>query len=105
MTALDDAEQAVEEARGALVRRLYPWTVDPEQADEIADRLIAAVRHHDAETVRAIEPEAMIGQYARDTIARRLDPAAAADTPPEVEVRLAGGPTSNPAKTTREDSR
>lgn len=44
MSGVERAGQAVTEARAALVRRLYPWSVDPEQAEATADALITAVR-------------------------------------------------------------
>lgn len=64
-TPLERAEQAVAEARRAVWKH---------RDDANLDRLVAAVRAHDTEIVRAIEPEAMVSRYARDTIANRLDP-------------------------------
>ena len=47
MTALSDAERAVVRAQAAVVRELN------REAAQVVDALIAAVRHHDAEIVRA----------------------------------------------------
>lgn len=52
---LEKAEQAVAELRAALVRRLYPWTVDPEQAEATADALVAAVRELAAREIERAE--------------------------------------------------
>lgn len=86
MTALSDAEQAVAEARDAAFR---------EKTLPSLDRLIRAVRHHDAERVRAMDPIeiALAGQYAGGDITSALAIASKADAPSEVEVRYASGPT------------
>lgn len=61
MTALEDAAKAVERTRAALMRELASpteWTsgeygCDEREAHRLANNLVAAVRHHDAEIVRA----------------------------------------------------
>ena len=65
-TSLERAEQAVAEAREEAFRAPNLPALD---------RLIRAVRHHDAEIVRAMDPIeiALAGQHARDDIARVLD--------------------------------
>jgi hypothetical protein len=69
-------------------------TVHPDALRLALDALVAAVRRHDAEIVRALGPETMVGQYARDTIAERLEPTSrTCEQHPEVEVRFADGPT------------
>lgn len=75
MTALDDAARAVAEARRGL-HESFVLLAAPEadRARAAVARLEAAVRAHDAEIVRAMGPETMVGQYARDTIANQLDP-------------------------------
>jgi hypothetical protein len=96
MTALSDAELAVAEAKEQLVcfaLGALPNEPGFEKAERAADALIAAVRHHDAEVVRALGLESMVGQYARDTIAALIEPAFPTDSYPEVEVRFADGPT------------
>jgi hypothetical protein len=96
VTALSDAAQAVEDAR----ERLVGWTLValPNEpgfagAERLADNLIAAVRHYDAETVRADTGHIRYGSatdYA-ERHANLLSPAA--DAPSEVEVRYVGGPS------------
>lgn len=72
MTAVSDAEKAVEEAREALLRRLAitVGTYDHARDEALVDALIAAVRRHDAETLLA-QPDARKygrGQWAADRI-------------------------------------
>ncbi|MFD8516544.1 hypothetical protein ACFV27_37070 [Streptomyces antimycoticus] len=65
-TPLKRAEQAMAEAREEAFRSPNLPALD---------RLIRAVRRHDAELVRAMDPFeiALAGQHARDDIARALD--------------------------------
>jgi len=51
VTALSDAEQAVAEARGRVIVHLTNAGLSTPRATANADALIAAVRHHDAETI------------------------------------------------------
>lgn len=101
MTALSDAAQAVEYAAAGVRRELEKPTewvtgevgASAEDATRLVDKLIAAVRHHDAEVVRADAGHIRYGsatEYA-ERHANLISPAA--DAPPEVEVRYAGGPT------------
>lgn len=73
MTALDDAAQAVEDAREQLIG----WTLIalPNEpgftgAERLADTLIAAARHHDAETVRDLSRQG----YSAQEAAKKIDP-------------------------------
>lgn len=61
MTALSDAEQAFEEAREAAFR---------EKTLHSLDRLIRAVRHHDAEVVRDLSRQG----YSAQEAAKKIDP-------------------------------
>ncbi|BBB01108.1 hypothetical protein RVR_8363 [Actinacidiphila reveromycinica] len=66
MTALSDAAQAVEEAREALLLRLFMavGAYDHARDEALLDTLVAAVRRHDAETVRefADQEEGLLAQ-------------------------------------------
>lgn len=61
MTALEDAAKAVERAQAALLRELRNPTewiggehgCDEREARRLVDALVNAVRHHDAELLRA----------------------------------------------------
>lgn len=61
MTALEDAARAVERAQAALLRELASPTewiggeygCDEREAQRLVNTLTAAVRHHDAEILRA----------------------------------------------------
>lgn len=89
MTALDDAARAVAEAR----RDVHEFFVllaatEADKARAVVARLEAAVRHHDAETMRAL-PLSGVEAGVRDALATQVDP----NETPAVEVRYAGGPT------------
>jgi hypothetical protein len=77
VTALSDAAHAVEEARDRILARLWMAVggYDRTRDEQLVDALAAAVRHHDAETVRAMDPVeiALAGRYAGNDIANRLD--------------------------------
>ena len=93
MTALSDAAKAVVEARSRVIVYLTNAGLSAPRAAANADALIAAVRHHDAEVVRADTGHIRYGSatdYA-ERHANLLSPAA--DASPEVEVRYTGGPT------------
>lgn len=92
MTPLSRAEQAVTEAR----RDVHEYFVllaatNADQARATVSRLEAAIRRHDAEIVRAMDPIeiALAGQYAPGDIARALDP----DKPEPGRSRVPFGPT------------
>jgi hypothetical protein len=65
MSALSDAEKAVSEARDAVLARI----TEPETGTDLIAALIATVRHHDAETVRALSRDG----YSAQEAARRID--------------------------------
>jgi hypothetical protein len=93
VTALDDAAQAVAEAR----RDVHEFFVllaatEADRARAVVARFEAAVRHHDAEVVRAYKG-ALNGSEWPDFAASLIHREAGGDAPPEVEVRYVGGPT------------
>jgi hypothetical protein len=71
VTALTDAAQAVAEAREPLLARLgmAVGNYDRARDEALVDRLITAVRHHDAETVRSLSRDGHSAQEA----ARKID--------------------------------
>ena len=77
MNALSDAEKAVAEAREPLLARLgmAVGNYDRARDEGLVDKLIAAVRHHDAETVRT-EGHQWSGEAGRAILqtADRIDP-------------------------------
>jgi hypothetical protein len=81
--------------RGIAAAMAAGETVHPDALDLALDALVAAVRHHDAEVVRAIDPIeiALAGQYAGGDIACTLGSATRTDVPSEVEVRYDDGLT------------
>lgn len=79
MTALEAAENAVLEAREAVLVRMPEPEVDVERIAA----LVRAIRHHDAETVRDLSRQG----YSAQEAAKKIDP----ETSSEVEVRFAGG--------------
>lgn len=83
MTALDDAARAVAEARRDVHEWLYRLVASTAARAAVA-RLEAAVRAHDAEVVRAMDPIEIVlaGVHATSDIARVLDPTT---RPEEVE--------------------
>lgn len=76
MTALTDAEKAVKEARARMLGYLQRSGLSTARANANLDNLIEAVRRHDAEIVRDMDPIeiALAGQYAGNDIAERLSP-------------------------------
>lgn len=71
MTALKDAELAVAEARREVHEWLYPLTASTaDEARAAVTRLEAAVRAHDAETVRELSRAG----YSAQEAAKKIDP-------------------------------
>lgn len=71
MTTLSDAARAVAEARAAVHEFLFPLAApEADRAREAIAHLIAAVRHHDAETVRALSRDG----YSAQESAKKIDP-------------------------------